>query len=136
MDGRLEYIVIVIILIEKEMRIDLKNRSIGLFLCVILGFACNRYADFDYFDRDAVITDIYTNISEAVLAPGGIQQVTYWPIPANADPMKLKWTTSNSEVAIVNEWGVITAVGKGSADIIVSDGSISKTILVTVNLQE
>ena len=50
--------------------------------------------------------------------------------------MKLKWTTSNSEVAIVNEWGVITAVGKGSADIIVSDGSISKTILVTVNLQE
>ena len=55
--------------------------------------------------------------------------------PTNATNKKLKWTTSNSKVAVVNSQGKITAKGRGNATIKVMalDGSNKyATVKVTV----
>jgi len=108
------------------------NKIFSISLASVL-FACNNYTSFDYFDREAQVTDIHIEVSSLTLDPGGVQAITYWPIPANADLTKLKWASSNPEVAIVSEWGIITAVSGGSANVTVSADGISKAIAVTVN---
>lgn len=51
-----------------------------------------------------------------------------------ASKLKLEWTSSNEEVATVDETGLVTAVGAGEADITVSvsDANISSTTHVKV----
>lgn len=70
-----------------------------------------------------------------VLVKGRSTTVKVKVSPTNATNKKLKWTTSNSKVAVVNSQGKITAKGKGTATIKVMalDGSNKyATIKVTV----
>jgi hypothetical protein len=109
-------------------------KGIGALLCIVLLSACNKYADFNYFDDAAIITDIELNgASSLTLDPGGTYQLNYWPIPANANPMKLTFTTDNPTVAGVNERGTITAISGGNATITVAGDNASKTVSVKVN---
>jgi hypothetical protein len=116
------------------MKINRMFKGIGALLCIVLLPACNKYADLDYFDDNAVITDIELNgASSLTLDPGGTYQLNYWPIPAKANPMKLTFTTDNPNVATVSEIGLITAIGGGNATITVAGDNASKTVGVKVN---
>ena len=55
--------------------------------------------------------------------------------PSNANNPALKWSSSNPEVASVNENGVVTAIAEGNADISVSsvDGNKTATCAVSVS---
>lgn len=53
-------------------------------------------------------------------------------IPSTATDSNFAWSSSNKAVAVVSNSGVITAVGKGSATITVTVGSVRTTCAVTV----
>ncbi|MDD5889314.1 MAG: Ig-like domain-containing protein, partial [Ruminococcus sp.] len=70
-----------------------------------------------------------------VLVKGRSTTVKATVSPSNAGNKKLKWTTSNSKVAVVNSQGKITAKGRGNATIkaMALDGSNKyATVKVTV----
>ncbi|MDR3142610.1 MAG: Ig-like domain-containing protein [Tannerellaceae bacterium] len=116
------------------MKINRIFKGTGALLCIALLLACNKYADFNYFDDNAVITDIELNGASALtLDPGSAYQLNYWPIPANANPAKLTFTTDNPNVATVGKTGLITAAGGGNATITVAADNASKTVSVKVN---
>ena len=58
--------------------------------------------------------------------------------PENADLQKLIWKSDNEKVAITDENGKVTAVGNGTAEIIVTteDGKITASIMITVKVPD
>lgn len=50
------------------------------------------------------------------------------------EKLELVWTSSNEQVATVDEMGLVTAVGAGSADITVSVGELSSVCTATVEV--
>ena len=81
------------------------------------------------------VTKVSLSEKSVVLVKGRSTTVKVKVSPTNATNKKLKWTTSNSKVATVNQSGKITAKGRGNATIkvIATDGSNKyATIKVTV----
>lgn len=81
------------------------------------------------------ITKVEVSNKSVTLLKGRSTTVKVKVSPTNATNKKLKWTTSNSKVAVVNSQGKITAKGRGTATIKVmaTDGSNKyATIKVTV----
>ena len=72
--------------------------------------------------------------SDITLMAGGVHQVVYSIMPENATNKNVIWTSSNSSVATVNEFGLITAEAEGNATITVEteDGNMSDEINVVV----
>lgn len=72
--------------------------------------------------------------SDITLMAGGVHQVVYSIMPENATNKNVTWTSSNSSVATVNEFGLITAVAEGNATITAEteDGNKSDEINVVV----
>jgi uncharacterized protein YjdB len=93
---------------------------------------CGDNPPTDSYDRDAVINDIYVEITSLSLTAGASQTITFWPLPANADIMKLTWESSDPTVATVDRWGRVAALKAGSVTLTVSAGSIGKTVALTV----
>ncbi|MDD6709848.1 MAG: Ig-like domain-containing protein, partial [Ruminococcus sp.] len=81
------------------------------------------------------IAKVTLNKKSVTLLNGKSTTVKVKISPTNATNKKLKWTSSNSKVAVVNSQGKITAKGKGTATIKVMalDGSNKyATVKVTV----
>lgn len=81
------------------------------------------------------VTKVSLSEKSVVLVKGRSTTVKVKVSPTNATNKKLKWTTSNSKVAVVNSQGKITAKGRGNATIKVMalDGSNKyATVKVTV----
>ena len=81
------------------------------------------------------VTKVSLSEKSVVLVKGRSTTVKATVTPTNATNKKLKWTTSNSKVAVVNSQGKITAKGRGNATIKVTalDGSNKyATVKVTV----
>ncbi|WP_017754116.1 Ig-like domain-containing protein [Calidifontibacillus oryziterrae] len=85
--------------------------------------------------KEVNVTGVSLDQSAIELIAGGkakslIETVT----PANANNKDVNWESSNPEVASVNQYGVVTPVGKGTATITVStiDGGHTATTTVTV----
>ena len=81
------------------------------------------------------VAKVTVNKKSVTLVKGRSTTVKATVSPSNASNKKLKWTTSNSKVAVVNSQGKITAKGKGTATIkaMATDGSNKfATVKVTV----
>ena len=81
------------------------------------------------------VTKVSLSKKSVVLVKGRSTTVKATVTPTNATNKKLKWTTSNSKVAVVNSQGKIIAKGRGNATIKVMalDGSNKyATVKVTV----
>ena len=81
------------------------------------------------------VTKVSLSKKSVVLVKGRSTTVKATVTPTNATNKKLKWTTSNSKVAVVNSQGKIIAKGRGNATIKVMalDGSNEyATVKVTV----
>ena len=81
------------------------------------------------------VTKVSLSKKSVVLVKGRSTTVKATVTPTNVTNKKLKWTTSNSKVAVVNSQGKITAKGRGNATIKVMalDGSNKyATVKVTV----
>lgn len=83
----------------------------------------------------SVAESLTLNNSELTLNEGETYQLTYTVLPETADAPTVEWTSSNPEIATVDENGKVTAIALGSATITVktTDGiDIASTCNVTV----
>ncbi|MGM9727549.1 MAG: Ig-like domain-containing protein, partial [Prevotella sp.] len=83
----------------------------------------------------SVAESLTLNNSELTLNEGETYQLTYTVLPETADAPTVEWTSSNPEIATVDENGKVTAIALGSATITVktTDGTdISASCNVTV----
>lgn len=81
------------------------------------------------------ITDVVVANGDLQLPPGGTYDLTLTIDPPNGYIENKKFTSSNSNVVMVDSTGKITAVGEGEATIIVdiNNGAIKKQLKVYVN---
>ena len=114
------------------MKVKIITNAVCVFLFACMMVGCNNFPDPDSYDRNIAITDIYLEVSSVRLIVGGSQTITFWPLPANADPMKLEWTSSDPSVATCDRWGRVATLKEGTATLTVSAGTVSKTVSVTV----
>jgi hypothetical protein len=78
------------------------------------------------------LTDINLSKTSVRLYVGDVAQMWAYSVPDNASDVTFAWRSENPEVATVDKNGIVTAVSRGIADIIVSYGSIEKTVTVSV----
>jgi len=81
------------------------------------------------------VEKVFLNKSELTLAVGQTEQLIATIEPENATNKNVSWSSSNEEVATVDEDGTVRAVGAGTATITVTteDGGYTATCTVTVN---
>lgn len=80
-------------------------------------------------------TSITLDKSQVVLLSGATTQLTATIAPANSTHKTLVWRSGNESIATVSSTGLVTAVGAGTAEIIVSskaNPSVSTTCVVAV----
>ncbi|MCK8622292.1 CotH kinase family protein [Prevotella sp. E13-27] len=89
----------------------------------------------DYYNSVYVaVTQLTLNTSKTTLTVGETTQITATIRPTNAKNKVLNWTSSNPQVATVDQTGLVTACGAGKATIsaTTTDGSnITKSITIT-----
>ncbi|GHT51768.1 hypothetical protein AGMMS49982_10100 [Bacteroidia bacterium] len=80
------------------------------------------------------VTDVTLNKATATLAIGGTEQLTATIAPTDATNRNVSWTSSDNDIATVDDAGLVTAVAAGTADITVTteDGGKTATCVVTV----
>lgn len=80
------------------------------------------------------ITGLKISPAELILKPGDKEKIVVTIMPSNMKINNVTWSSSNTNVAVVNENGNITAIGVGEAIITVTtqDGKHSATIKVVV----
>ena len=84
-------------------------------------------------DPATVVADIDAALSSNELAVGEVANISVSVSPSSAAASAtVSFTSSNEAVATVNNFGRVTAVGKGSATITVTCGDIVRTVDVTV----
>ena len=82
-----------------------------------------------------LVTSVILDESELTIEKNLTEQLTATVAPDDADNLSLTWTSDNEEVATVDENGLVTAVGEGTATITATanDGSgVSASCVVTV----
>jgi hypothetical protein len=111
-------------------------KIISVISVLLLGWSLSGCGDgFAYekdIDKDAVVKDIYVEVSSLSLEVGASFTIQFWPLPANADIMKLTWVSQNPEIATIDRWGRVSAVSAGTTTLAVSAGSVSKSVNITV----
>ena len=91
-------------------------------------FSANKVATVD-FDR-VHTTDIEIESSVSMESLGATHQITYTLTPSNSgDP--IQWSSSDTSVCTVNDSGVVTAVGCGTATITATSNGHSDTCSVS-----
>ena len=84
--------------------------------------------------QPVTVTSVTLDKSTLELVEEETAQLTATVLPENADDKSVTWTSSDETVATVDENGLVTAVGKGTATITVTttDGGKTATCEVTV----
>lgn len=96
--------------------------------------ADSNWGRFRTFENMTMATSLALDRTSLTLKSGSQQQLVATVMPADASPA-VRWTTSDSEVAVVEQNGMVTAVGAGQATITATtlDGTeISAACLVRV----
>jgi len=86
-------------------------------------------------DTNIPVTGVTLNKTELSLAPGDTLTLIATIQPAEATNKKLTWTSSNPEVATVNENGLVTAIDNGETtiSIITKDGNKKANCSVNID---
>jgi hypothetical protein len=93
-------------------------------------FQCNDSSD----PKPVTVESLTINTSGLIMSIGDTEQLTETIMPANAANKKVKWETSDNQVASVSEKGLITALKIGEATIKATseDGSFETMCSVLV----
>lgn len=86
--------------------------------------------------NSVVVTGITIDKAEISKVAGETEKLSATVTPANATDKKVTWTTSDANVATVDESGNVTAVAAGSATITAKAGDKTATCKVTVTAKE
>lgn len=87
---------------------------------------------------EGVLSKVTLNQTELSLTEGAQETLAATPFPDGAEYDSMEWTSSNENVAAVDETGKVTAVAKGSAEITVTvtAGERSVTAVCSVTVTE
>lgn len=69
------------------------------------------------------VTEVTIENPPSELLEGSTFQLSASVFPANSGDQTISWTSSNTDAVSVNEWGLITAVSLGNAEIIASSSN-------------
>ena len=83
--------------------------------------------------KDPVVTSIKIDKETVTLLEGETTNISCTVLPRDAANKKITYTSSDTSVAKVDEYGKITAIKKGTCTITASIGEITATVTVTVN---
>jgi uncharacterized protein YjdB len=111
-------------LIFNKMKEKIKSIVSGLavlFCMAILTAGCDEY------ERTEVTSSIYVNYMTLRMFTDETIQ-----LQASPDESSYTWTVEDDEVASVSSSGLVTAIGPGTTDIIVSDGNVHQRVPMTV----
>lgn len=86
------------------------------------------------FAKTVAVTGIVLSETSLQLNRGDKHTLKATIQPGNASDKTIQWSSSNSSVASVDQDGIVTAVGAGSATIKASSGSLSVSCTVDVNV--
>lgn len=87
-------------------------------------------------DKIIEATNIELDSNSENLIVGATYQIVATVLPENAASKAISYTSSNEDVAIVSQTGLVTAVGAGNATITITSGNIKTVFTVTVNEAE
>ncbi len=100
---------------------------------------CNSFISAKYnhtMAGEAILpTSVSVSLASSTIELGATTTATQTVLPVNASNPSITWSSSNESVATVNQNGVVTAVGVGSANIIATcaaNSSISGYATVTI----
>ncbi|MEX2428822.1 MAG: Ig-like domain-containing protein [Bacteroidales bacterium] len=84
------------------------------------------------------ITNINIENCSSELIPGSTHQLTASVFPADAGNQTITWSSSNTDIATVDQWGLVNAIANGSAVIVATsnDGSFTDTCFFNIGTQE
>lgn len=99
---------------------------------------CDSIGDktFELDDKLIHVSSVSLNKDSITLKRDSKQTLTATVSPSNATNKKLTWKSSNTNIAKVDDNGVVTAVGKGSATITVTTVDGGKTDTCTVKVTQ
>ena len=98
-------------------------------------YNANALTVYSYNKNAESTTDINIDKASLALKIGEKSQIKASVVGSVYTSKRLKWTSSNPKVAVVDEDGVVTGRGNGNSTITVSNrsGSIKKTINISIN---
>ncbi len=109
---------------------------VGYYFLVCTGTASDTYfKSLTFADAGPVaVTGVTLNKSTTSIEAGQSEQLTATVLPSNADNKAVTWSTSNPDVAQVDQQGNVSAIAPGNAIITVTtaDGGKEATCQVTV----
>lgn len=111
------------------------NASVTLTTGATRTFAAYEYLVLTNANVPVVaVTGVSVNPTTATVGLGSTQQLNAVIAPANATNQNVTWTSSNTAVATVNAYGLVTAVSAGTTTITVKtvDGNKTATSAITV----
>ncbi|MDR0230830.1 MAG: Ig-like domain-containing protein [Dysgonamonadaceae bacterium] len=115
----------------------MKKIAFYLMAAVVLFTACDNEidkSDFMYEPAPIPVTGVTLNHEVDTIALNSVISLEATIAPARASNKDVTWSSSNSEIALVNENGGVSAVGVGDADITVTtvDGNKTAVCKITV----
>jgi uncharacterized protein YjdB len=90
----------------------------------------------DKDDESVALTGITVTPTSLSLVVDGQQQIVASAVPKEATGVSFVWSSSNDNIATVNQSGIVVAKSVGTATITVQSGSIQATVQVSVSIEE
>jgi uncharacterized protein YjdB len=108
--------------------------AVGVGEAIITATAGDKKAECKVTVSYADVASITLNETELTLAQGGTTTLTATVLPENADKT-VEWSSSDANVATVDQHGTVKAIGAGKAIITAKAGELESTCTVTVSAE-
>ncbi|MBO4570441.1 MAG: Ig-like domain-containing protein [Bacteroidales bacterium] len=138
------YITTIPVKLSKGFTIDFKAGKLAATFTTSQSVTVPRggYGSISEIDKNLTFTDPTVHVTSVTvdpttwkMLPGETKQLTATVLPENATDKSIKWSSNKTDVATVDQNGVVTAVATGTAVIVAlsNDGYKTGTCSVTVN---
>lgn len=118
--------------------LTLKKLAVIAAVCIavlcILGCSSESESELGNYAPIAV-DSVWIYTSALTLKPGESYTLSASVMPDNADDKTVRWSSSNTLIATVGDYGMVTAYNEGTATIIAYAGGKSASCLVTVEVE-
>ncbi len=94
-----------------------------LFIFLLIFCLCSCMQDQNLAYPSSYIQFWFTDTPSTLTQPGEKFQIKYNLQPVDAE---IRWNSDNNDVAVIDEYGVVTAVGPGTCNITATVGDVTE----------
>ena len=111
-------------------------KLMAMALAVPMSFIACSEEEEHHIDVDEIIpvSGVTLNVTDSEMEVGDLLTLSVTVAPDNAISKMVRWSSSNADVAKVDDTGKVTALSVGQAVITVTSASASKTATCTINV--